>query len=249
MRLDPLHHTIIATDVAKSGSRNDALLVRMRADLRQILDETLRQQGLSIQQLDVADLGDGYRLLLPASISPRSALDPFLANLATALRQHREASSEAHRMRLRVVIHSGLLNPERDGAWTGNPLRECARLLDAPSGRNILDAAPNADLVVLVSQTIYDSVVRHGYTVDPALFRRIRIDVKETHEDAWVYVPGYGQPHDPGDSPPPASAAANPPARPPQQSSSVTINGNDVVINSPVVGGNYHGGPGSFGAR
>lgn len=41
MKPDPVHHTIIATDVAKSGSRTDPLIIRMRADLRQILEETL----------------------------------------------------------------------------------------------------------------------------------------------------------------------------------------------------------------
>ena len=192
MWLNPVHHTIIATDVAKSGSRNDVLIVRMRADLRRMLKDVLAQQAVDMDAQAVADLGDGYRLLLPASISPGSALNPFVANLANALRLHREASSEAHRIRLRVVVHSGLLHPEADGSWAGTPLKEAARLLEAPVGRLFLDAFPSADMVLLVSQTIYDTVVRHGYTLDPQLFERVEVEVKETRESAWVHVPGSG---------------------------------------------------------
>lgn len=243
MELKPQHHTIIATDVANSGSRTDPLIVRMRADLRQILEETLGRQNLSYTQLAVADLGDGYRLLLPASksISPGVALDPFVTNLATALRLHGETSSDAHRMRLRVVIHTGLLHPEPGGAWSGGPLKECARLLDAPAARWILDAVPAADLVVVVSQTLYDSVVRHGYTLDPTLFRRIRVQVKETDEDAWAYVPGVGRPPAPHESSTPTPSPRLTPAVPLQHSSAVNIAGDGITFNGPVTGGNVNG--------
>jgi len=237
MLLNPLHHTIIAIDVARSGPRTDPLLLRMRADLRQVLEDTLRRQDLDLGRLTVGDLGDGYRLLLPASISPRAALDPFVANLATELRLHGQASSDANRMRLRVVIHTGLLHPELDGSWAGGALKECARLLDAPAAREILDAVPAADLVVVVSHTLYDTVIRHGYTVDPAAFRRIRVQVKETDEDAWAYVPGVGLPPASQDSPPGKLAREPTPIQSPWSRSEVNIVGDRHIFNGPITGG------------
>ena len=249
MWLNPVHHTIIATDVAGSGSRPDHLILRMRAELRKMLEDVLAQQNVDMNAHPVGDLGDGYRILLPASISPGSALNPFVANLTTALRLHGEAASTAHRMRLRVVVHSGLLHPEADGSWAGAPLKHVARLLDAQAGRLFLDAFPAADMVLIVSRTMYDDVVRHGYSLDPRLFESVEIKVKETRETAWVHVPGAGSGHpaepEPDGQRRPAPAAA---ATSPAQHSAVTMQvGDSAVINAPVVGGNYYSG--STGGR
>ena len=190
MPFAPLHHTLIAMDVEKSGMRDDPLLVRMRADLRMIIRELLVRQRLDPDVITVEDLGDGYRLLLPAAVTPMDALDPFIPNLATELRLHRAASSAVNRLRLRVAVHTGLLHPEPGGTWTGTPMRELARLLDADAARRVLRETPEADLVLVVSQLLYDTVVQHGYTLDPAAFRPIRLQAKETDEKAWLHIPG-----------------------------------------------------------
>jgi hypothetical protein len=70
MRLEPVHHTVVAMDVAGSGHRDDLLQLRMRADLRAIVAETLAAQSLDVAALHHTDLGDGIRLIAPASISP-----------------------------------------------------------------------------------------------------------------------------------------------------------------------------------
>ena len=129
-------------------------------------------------------------LLFPSAVTPMAALDPFIPNLATELRLHRTASSATNRLRLRVAVHTGLLHSEPAGAWTGTPLRDLARLLDADAVRQALRDTPETDLVLVVSQLVYDTVVRHGYTLDPAGFRPVRVQVKETDETAWVHIPG-----------------------------------------------------------
>jgi hypothetical protein len=197
MPFAPLHHTLIAMDVEKSGKRDDPLLLRMRADLRMIIGELLVRQHLDPHAITVEDLGDGYRLLFPAAVTPMAALDPFIPNLATALRLHRQASSAANRLRLRVAVHTGLLHGEPGGTWTGTPLRELARLLDADAARRVLQDNPEADLVLAVSQLVHDTVVRHGYTLDPAGFRAVRLQAKETDETVWVHIPGTVPPPEP----------------------------------------------------
>ena len=194
MPFAPLHHTLIAMDVEESGKRNDPLLVRMRADLRMIIRGLLVRQCLDPEAITVEDLGDGYRLLFPAAVTPMAALDPFISNLATELRLHRAASSAANRLRLRIAVHTGLLHREPGGTWTGTPLRELARLLDADAVRRMLRETPETDLVLVVSQLLYDTVVRHGYTLDPAGFRPVRLQAKETDETAWVHIPGIVAP-------------------------------------------------------
>ncbi|GIE94631.1 hypothetical protein [Paractinoplanes rishiriensis] len=216
MRQKALFHTILATDVAKSGSRNDNLLLRMRADLRRILGDTLSEQGIDLASRTVLDDGDGFRVLLPAGIPPHALLDPFLSGLGIELRQHREASSTTNRLRLRVGLHIGLLHAEQGGSYTGQPLVDLARLLDAPAGRALLDDNPGADLVVLLTDVFYQEVVAGGMSLDPAWFGRIPVQVKETDRLAWAYLPGI---------PPvaPASPAAKPsPPAPPGGGESTT---------------------------
>jgi hypothetical protein len=234
VRLEPQHHTIIATDVARSSSRNDALLVRMRRDLREILAGTLERQGLDPARLTRIDDGDGYRYLIPAAVAPpHAALDPFIGRLGIELRMHREAASEAHRLRLRVAVHSGLLYAEPDGACTGVPLKDCARLLDADAGRDLLTAHPEADLVLLVTEPFYREVVGSGASLDPNAFRPIRVSVKETDRAGWAYLPGVA---------PAAAAEQTPPVRAAEPRSGVWIKGDHNTFGGPIVGGDYHRG-------
>jgi hypothetical protein len=164
----------------------------MRADLNQIVAETLAVQSLDLDVVHPTDLGDGIRLVI-ADVSPAVLLDPFVPNLATALRRHRKTAAEAARLRLRVAITTGLLHRDAAG-WAGAPLVECARLLDAGPVRQVLAADDRVDLVVVVSRAVYDGVVRHGYGLDPDSFHPVEIAEKETRATVWVHVPGYRVP-------------------------------------------------------
>jgi hypothetical protein len=192
MRLEPVHHTVVAMDVVGSGHRDDLLQLRMRADLREVVAETLTAQSLDLDMLPHTDLGDGIRLMI-AGVSPAALLDPFVPNLARALRRHRKAVSDAARLRLRVAITIGLLHRDGEG-WAGVCLVECARMLDAGPVRQVLAADGRADLVLVVSRAVYADVVRHGYGLDPDTFHRVEIAEKETRTTVWIHVPGYRVP-------------------------------------------------------
>ena len=237
MRLEPKHHTIIATDVAKSSGRTDALLVRMRRDLREILSETLERQGLDPARLTRIDDGDGFRYLIPADVAPpHAALDPFIERLGIELRIHREAANQASRLRLRIAVHSGLLYAEPEGTYTGVPLKDCARLLDADAGRDLLSAHPEADLVLLLTDPFYRDVVGSGTTLDPKSFRPIRISVKETDRTGWAYLPP-GVPA--AVSKPAAPVAKAAPVAEAAPRSGVWVQGDRNTFNGPIVGGGY----------
>ena len=224
MRLEPLHHTIVATAAAASGS---AVLARMRRDLRALLEDTLTRLGL--EPAELTPIGDGcrFRVLLPASVPPRAALVPFVDRLGTRLRMRRRAGGEVHRLRLRVAVHRGSLVAEPGGTYAGTPLTDVARLLDADAGRDLLDGHPAADLVLLVSKVFYDDVVRGGTDPDPALFQRVPVRTEGADGYGWAYVPGIVP-----QAPPPPGAAGRREAR---------TTGGDV-FHGPVVGGDYRHG-------
>ncbi|MET8548916.1 hypothetical protein [Micromonospora zamorensis] len=191
MSFQPLHHTVVTTDVVGSSARDDQLQIKMRGDLYEILGRALKRQGLDIAALNPADLGDGFRLHAPAAVSPLVMVSPFVEHLLAEVRLHRRSANETSRLRLRVAVHMGLLNREEQGGWAGRTLTECARLLDAPAVRELIAEAPDADLVVVVSDAVYDAVVCQGYGPAPEDFRRIPVVVKESSFYAWAYVPRH----------------------------------------------------------
>jgi tetratricopeptide (TPR) repeat protein len=46
-------------------------------------------------------------------------------------------------------------------------------------------------LAVITSEWFFDEVVRHGFTVDPATFRPVRVAVKETTTVGWISLPDH----------------------------------------------------------
>jgi hypothetical protein len=116
------------------------------------------------------------------------------------------------------------------------PLTECARLLDADAGRDLLAGHPEADLVLLLTDPFYRDVAGSGTSLGPDAFQRISLSAGDTDRTAWAYLPGCV----------PAAAASSPsPSRPPmpeaQAHSGVWIAGDRHVFNGPIVGGDYHG--------
>ncbi|SDT15899.1 macro domain-containing protein [Actinoplanes derwentensis] len=204
IRYEPVHFTIVAIDVAGSGGRDDQLLLQMRADLRRMVGDALLDQGLDPADVSMEDLGDGVRLIVPASVTPARLLDPFVTRLGAALRAHRKIMADAARLRLRVAVHMGLLHRD-NGGWAGEPLVHIARLLDAPAVRQVIGTG-QVDLAVIVSGDVYDKVVRHGYGLDDSSYRKATIAVKETRTVAWLCAPGHSAP--PGLEPTPEPPSA-----------------------------------------
>jgi hypothetical protein len=62
VKYEPVHHTIVAMDIAGSGARDDQLQLQMRADLRKIVADALAEQALDPRSVYRTDLGDGVRL-------------------------------------------------------------------------------------------------------------------------------------------------------------------------------------------
>lgn len=190
---DPVFHTIIAVDVAGSGSLTPRSLMQIREDLRQIMIGILAKQGIAWESVHHDDLGDGLRLLLPPDQPAMRVLGPFVNDLEAALRAHSMGKAETARLRLRMVVHHGLAYFD-GGVWAGDALVLAARLLDAEPLRNALKHNPDANFALIVSEAIHKDVIVSQYGPPAADFRPVQIAVKETRTQAWVYVPGVKHP-------------------------------------------------------
>jgi hypothetical protein len=181
---------VVQFDVAGSGSRDSRLQTRMREDLHGITERLLVARDVDPGQLSIEDRGDQLRMIIPLTVMPPDRIvDVFVPGLVAELRENSRAASPAARIRLRLCIDIGLIEPHQ-GSWAGVALVRATRLLEAAPVRAALRANPEADLAVVLSDQMYEMVVRHRFgLLDPDRFERIRVHVKEFDADAWLLVP------------------------------------------------------------
>ncbi|WP_117398783.1 effector-associated domain 2-containing protein [Actinomadura spongiicola] len=163
--------------------------MRVRKAMYEGLDRSLVVAGVRLDECYHEDRGDGVMIILPPDIKVEWLLTVVIDRLRAEVRHHNEASSEAAQMRLRVAVNVG--EAESDGRGiVGTALTHTFRLLDAaPLKDAVRDAATG--IAVIVSRRVYDDVVRHGRgQVDPGDYYQVRVEVKETVDEAWVMVPG-----------------------------------------------------------
>ncbi len=190
MLVEPVHRGILAADIEGFGrlERSNPVRVRLRTALYRLIDQSLAQAGIEPWRCEQTDHGDCVLILLEPQIPKARLLNPFVPRLTAALGRHNRASSAEERLRLRLVIHAGEILRDAHG-YSGEDLNQAFRLLDSEPAHTCLAEAP-ADLAVIVSDAIYQAIVKHGYRrIDPSAYRLVRIVAKETNVEAWVYAP------------------------------------------------------------
>jgi hypothetical protein len=177
---------IALIDVARSGSVDFQGQLLLRRDLYDLVDRVVDYGGLTIDQHAFTDTGDGVRLLLPLDqVQPTQFVDMFVLGLAAGLREHRRRVNETGRLRLRVALDVGLVEQHLHG-WAGSSLVRVARLIECPALRDAL-CPDGPDLAALVSDALFDLVVRHGHGyLAPACFRPVPVQVKEFDAHGWL---------------------------------------------------------------
>jgi hypothetical protein len=133
-------------------------------------------------------------LLIAASMSKVDLLDPVLPCLGEQIQTYNANAEPGLRIRLRVAVHAGEVHRDRCG-WAGADLITTCRLVNGTPLYQHLADTPRSNMALVVSDLIYQSVIRHHYrTVNPNDYTPIRITLKETDELAWLYTPSQAMP-------------------------------------------------------
>lgn len=182
----PVYRSIIVIDIAGSGRWDNQAQLRARAVLHDGLRTALRMAGVDRSGIDIADRGDGMILVIPPEVAKVDLLDPMIPLLSKAIHDHNELVNPRFRIRLRVAIHAGELHNDTHG-WVGTDLNTACRLVNGTPLYEQLDRAPETDLVLVVSESIYQTVVRQHYrSIDPAGYTQVQIQSKEVDTTAWL---------------------------------------------------------------
>ncbi|WP_141579047.1 Crp/Fnr family transcriptional regulator [Actinomadura sp. WMMA1423] len=183
--------TIVYTDVAGFSSplRNDVDRIDVRRAMYRALREAFEESGVPWHACHVEDRGDGALIVIPPQVPTATVVDPMLVSLGLRLRRHNHRSSGAVRVQLRVAVNVGPVMPDPPGV-AGSSIITTARLLDAGPLKERL-AATGADLGVIASRFVYDSVIvpSPGH-VTAAEYERITCRVKESELEGWIHLRG-----------------------------------------------------------
>jgi class 3 adenylate cyclase len=186
--------SLLAVDIAAftSPDRDDDIRRHLHRRLYEMLAAAFAQAGMEWGDCWHEDRGDGTLVVIPPGIAVRTVLYPLLDRLRDLIRLHNHASKPAARIQLRVAVHIGSVDHDGEG-FVSSEINQLFRLLDAPPLKRAL-AASTAELGLIVSEYVYDSVVRrHPTLISPSAFRQIRFQVKYTRAKAWIYLPGLAE--------------------------------------------------------
>ncbi|MGM1065680.1 hypothetical protein [Saccharothrix sp. Mg75] len=157
-----------------------------RAGLYAVVGEALAAAGVPWDACYHEDRSNGLLLLIPPE-HPRAPLVEALSGaLARTMHGHNTSSPDASRARLRLAVHAGEVAIDEDGV-TSTSLTTAFRMVDAPPLKHALADAPGV-LAMIVSQVVFDEVVRHCATLDAATFRPVEVTVGGIRDLAWITV-------------------------------------------------------------
>ncbi|KAA2254862.1 hypothetical protein F0L68_29200 [Solihabitans fulvus] len=188
------HHFILSLDVQGSASRTDHEKLALRQVVYAVVGQAFDAAGVDPADRRIEDRGDGVLALVSPTVPESRMMGTWVETAREVLRESNRRSGDQQRVRVRLGLHCGQVHEDGHGV-AGADVELACRLCDSDAARGVLDAAHAADLAVIVSDRLYQSVVRHGGRfIDPHCYGEVRVTVKETDTCAWVYVPGHSTP-------------------------------------------------------
>lgn len=186
---------MVLVDVEESGALALPHQLCVRAGLYTMVAEALAAAGVPWKACYSEDRDDSVVVLVPPEYSKARLVEVLPEALVRAVHRHNASSHHDARARLRVAVHAGEVVFGRDGV-TSTSLTMAFRLLNTASLTMALAASPGV-AAMIVSRLIFDDIVRHSASMDPATFRPVEVAFREIRDLAWIALPDCPYPPDP----------------------------------------------------
>jgi class 3 adenylate cyclase len=180
---------LVCCDLKSYGSADDLLQRELQELLVRSLDRAGEAAGLDRASWRRQAKGDEEWAVLPSSTPEGDVVDRYVRALDAELtRTNRYRVPEA-RLRMRMAIHFGTTVEGANG-YPGQDAVLVSRLLNSEPPHAALEQSPDSDLVVVLSDTLFTSLVAARYTtVRPEDFRRVDVRVKDFRGHGWMWLP------------------------------------------------------------
>ncbi|MDX6742812.1 hypothetical protein [Actinocorallia sp. A-T 12471] len=249
------HRALVTVDAEQFSAHPGALQPDLHMAIRRTVAEACGRAGLADAwgaARFLQSTGDGLLAVLPAETLP-ALVDRFPRALQDALDEAAPGLRAAGvRLRLRVALHVGLVDDERDEApGIATVTNEVCRLVDSKPVRDALnDSDPDVTYTAaLLSEEVFRTYVADGHTrLRPSQLTEVKVEVKQFRRNAYLWVPTPSRRPD-GETPPAGDAPSTPPSDPPYTPPAGTVI-NGVTISGQAtrnqIGNTFHG-PTTFG--
>jgi hypothetical protein len=202
----PPYRGVIAVDTERFTGNPSSRQPDLSVAVQEVLASAFGRSGhpeIWEQRRFPQSTGDGYLLGVVPEMVP-FLIHPFLDSLHEVLLEKDEslrAIDRSLRLRLRLSINIGPVPDSGDERRDriGTPMNATFRLLDSTALRAALSQS-NPDITLLaaiVSQRVFDDVIRGGYTpaMHPDRLEQVTAEVpgKDFAEPAWIYVPRWSR--------------------------------------------------------
>jgi hypothetical protein len=184
---------VVATDMEKYSRRDNVEQVEAQEVLVRATEAAAADAGLDRSDWGVQSTGDGQIFVLPADVREEVIVGRFVAAADRLLRGHNRSRLEDSRVRLRIAVHVGQVHLVSANSWAGDAIVTACRLLNAVQLRRALTRHQQAAVVSIVSDPVYQEVVRHRYDgISPEHYGQVRVQLTDKGFDqvAWIHVPG-----------------------------------------------------------
>ncbi|WP_370962222.1 hypothetical protein [Amycolatopsis sp. cg9] len=183
---------LLAVDAWRYGTRDDLQQRDLQRALATAVRESATRGGLDPERWQRQDAGDGLLSVITDGSAEPQVIGSFVRELDDWLGRYNHDLRPQARLRLRVAVHHGVAIPADLGHAGAAPVHVC-RLRDARAVRELLEVFPEANLVFVVSEAIFEGSVRPRHTsLSVRDFTRAEVaePAKEFFATAWVHVPG-----------------------------------------------------------
>ncbi|MFD7718431.1 hypothetical protein [Streptomyces sp. NPDC059814] len=201
------YELVISVDARRSGEYDDIEKTRMRARIYRVLETAFTHTKIARDSLHLEDRGDGVLVSVSGQVPVARLLGLWMVEVHEKLRDENRALRVP--LGLRVGMHVGPVRHD-DRGIAGRAVDLACRLADSAVARQLLDAE-QADLVLVVSRSLYEDVVSGGGKfIEPARYSAARLKLKEGDVTAWFHLPGRSAPAIAADDPQPANGTHTP---------------------------------------
>ncbi|MFC4052494.1 hypothetical protein ACFOY4_22645 [Actinomadura syzygii] len=184
--LKPRHRNFFIVDISDYSVRDDASQTHVRGTMIDMVEQVAAGLGIRWRSELHSDRGDG--LLIVAE--KRGRIDVLLTDLPRrlndAVRRHNMTASPDTQIQLRVAVGAGFLHRDEKG-YSGDAINRATRLLDAPELKAEMKSQ-GAGCGVIISGQLYEAI-QGFHILDDRKTQKVRVDVKETHTTAWMWIP------------------------------------------------------------
>ena len=195
----PVYRSIVAVDIEGSATRTHAEKGEIRRRMYGLLEQALGASGISSRHREqFADRGNGVLILVrPHDDVPKTLLlGRLIPMLTELLTEHNAATRPELRLRLRAAVHAGEIHWDSHGFF-GEDLDIAFRLLDAPRVKKTLRETTESPLTLVVSQEIFDGIVRQGHLDEAPYQPLVRVRVGRRQVRGWIRAPAPVNPAQP----------------------------------------------------